>query len=73
MKRIKQLQVLMETEPSVVEVRMSRIQTEELLEEIALLQRKLNGIRFHIESPVLEDELHGEIKNILDDPNYDGI
>lgn len=73
MKRIKQLQILLEEEKDVVEIVLSRRSASELIDEIAVMQQKLNSIRCYMEIPVPRDELEPSILAVLDDPNHDGI
>lgn len=46
---------------------------EELKKQLEQAQIKLNSIRFYVESPLSEGEMHKEILNVLNDPNHDGI
>jgi len=73
MKRIKQLQTLLEEEKDVVEIVLSRKSASELIDEITVMQQKLNSIRCYMEMPVPRDELEPAILAVLDDPNHDGI
>lgn len=73
MKRIKQLQSILEAEKDVTEIVLSRVQASELIDEITVMQQKLNSIRCYMEMPVPRDELEPAILAVLDDPNHDGI
>ncbi|PFR93481.1 hypothetical protein [Priestia megaterium] len=73
MKRIKQLQILLEEEKDVVEIVLSRKSASELIDEITVMQQKLNSIRCYMEMLVPRDELEPAILAVLDDPNHDGI
>jgi hypothetical protein len=73
MKGIKQLQTLLEGEKGVTEIVISRVQASEIMDEITVMQQKLNSIRCYMAMPVPRDELEPSILAILGDPKHDGI
>ncbi|WP_394557324.1 hypothetical protein [Priestia aryabhattai] len=73
MKGIKQLQSLLEGKKDITEIVISRVQASEIMDEITVMQQKLNSIRCYMEMPVPRNELEPSILAILGDPKHDGI